>query len=229
LVGRSSGGGTGPADRAGARRKGADGPVDVLQPPLAEIVEIEVQLAGHVFVHPAGDGDAAGRRDLLQARRDVHTVAEDVVAVDHHVADMHAHAERHAQRLRLRRVPLGHVALHGDGAGHGRDDGWKLGEETVARELDDPPAVQADHRLQRRQMPLQRADGAVLVPPGQGAEAGHVGGENGGKAAGHGGSPSLGILCDMDRGREGRAVLAVLPRGCHSGMPAAAMPSITGS
>ncbi len=151
--------------------------------PLAEVAKAEVHLVGDIVLDAGRHGDAAGLGNLLQARGNVHAVAEDVVAVDHHVADMHAHAEVHARAVRLGGVSLRHLALHADGGGHGVHDRGELGQKPVARRLDDAPAVHADHRRQRVEMPFQRAHRPVLIAADERAEARHVGGEDGGETA----------------------------------------------
>src|SRR6185312_4859475 len=78
---------------AGLHAVDADRPVDVLVALLAHLVEAEVELARDLVVDARGDADAAGLGDALQARRDVHAVAEQIVALHHHVAQVDADAE----------------------------------------------------------------------------------------------------------------------------------------
>ena len=74
----------------------ADRRRDILERPLAEIVIVERQLAADLVVHFPRHDDAAGLRDLLEARGDVDAVAVDVAAFDHDVAQIDADAERDA-------------------------------------------------------------------------------------------------------------------------------------
>ncbi len=54
------------------------------------------ELVANLFLHIAGDGDAAWRRNLLHPRRNIDPFAEDVVAVDDYFADVDADAKQHA-------------------------------------------------------------------------------------------------------------------------------------
>ena len=48
---------------------------DVLQLDLALVDEAKIKLVAHLLVHRACDGDAAGVRDALDTRRNIHAVA----------------------------------------------------------------------------------------------------------------------------------------------------------
>jgi hypothetical protein len=61
-------------------------PGDVLERHLAEIDKMRVDPAAHVIEGGAGDKNAAGLADAFEARRDIDSIAEDVVALDQHVA-----------------------------------------------------------------------------------------------------------------------------------------------
>jgi hypothetical protein len=62
-------------------------PRNVLDCPLAEIVEAEPELVEHLVAHIGRDADAARVGDAFEPRRDVDAVAVDVVAIDDDVAD----------------------------------------------------------------------------------------------------------------------------------------------
>ena len=63
---------------------------------LALVHEAKIELVAHLLMHRACDGDAAGLRDALDTRRNIHAVAHQVVALDHDVADMNTDAQRQA-------------------------------------------------------------------------------------------------------------------------------------
>ena len=56
--------------------------VDVLQPLLAQISELDRDLAADLVVSRRRDADTAGLRDAFEPRRDVDAVAENVVAIE---------------------------------------------------------------------------------------------------------------------------------------------------
>ena len=74
-------------------RKTRIGRDDVLDALLAEILERDVEPVADLIADRARDADAAGLGELLQARGDVDAVAEDVVVLDDHVAEIDADAE----------------------------------------------------------------------------------------------------------------------------------------
>src|SRR3954451_9357930 len=70
--------------------------IDVLEAELVHVLEPQlVKLVDHVLVNGAADADPAGIGDLLDARRDVDAVAENIVLVDDDVAEVDADPELH--------------------------------------------------------------------------------------------------------------------------------------
>ena len=122
-------------ERVNAHRLG-----DVLKRPLAEVDKVRVDSAANMIVGGAGDANAARFRDALQTRRDVDAVAENILALDQHVAEMDAHAVDDAASLRGSGVALDHHLLDRHRTFDGGDNGGKLEQQTVAHGLDDPPA-----------------------------------------------------------------------------------------
>ena len=82
---------------------GADRPLDVLDPLLAQELQRQVELALQMVVGGAGNEHAARLRQLLEAGGDIHGVAEQVaVLLVDDVAEIDADAEADAVRLRAR-------------------------------------------------------------------------------------------------------------------------------
>ena len=119
---------------------------DVLELGRAEIDEVRVDLAAHVVVGCARDQHAARVAKALQPRRDVHAVAENVVALDQDVAEVDAEAIEDAFVLGRVGVTLDHQRLDRDCAFDGGDDGGKLHQKPIAHRLDDAAAVVGDDR-----------------------------------------------------------------------------------
>src|SRR4029079_5464838 len=118
---------------------GAHRPVDVLQRLLAEIAETQVELARNLVVDARRDIDAAGLGDALEPRGDVDSVAEQVIAFHHHVAEVHSDAELHPLVLGQRIVARLQRVLDLYGAAHRLRRARELGEHAVARGVDDAP------------------------------------------------------------------------------------------
>ena len=92
-------------------------PGDVLDLLLAGELQRQPEPALEVVVGGAGDQHAAGLAQLLQAGGDVDPVAEQVVALDHHVAEVDADAEHDAPVGRRLGLAVGHRLLDRDRAG----------------------------------------------------------------------------------------------------------------
>ena len=116
---------------------------------LAEIDEMRLDPAPHMFVSAAGNENAAGLADAFEPRRDIDAVAENVVALDEHVAEIDADAIEDALVFGRLGVALGHHFLDRDRAFDRGDDGGELDQEPVAGRLDDAAAF-ARHERSRR-------------------------------------------------------------------------------
>ena len=99
---------------------------DVLQGLRPEVVEHEIDLAADLPVRVVGNADAAGLGEFFQAGGDVDAVAEDIVLVDHDVAEMDADAEFDPLIRRNGGVAHRHAALDFDRALHRLDGARKF-------------------------------------------------------------------------------------------------------
>ena len=90
------------------------------------------------------DQDAARLGKLLQAGGDVDAVAVDVLAVDDHVAEVDADAERKPVLGRQGGVALAQGLLDVDSAGQRLDDAREVGQHAVTRRADDAAVVLGD-------------------------------------------------------------------------------------
>ena len=142
------------------------------------VVEGKVELVADLFVRRAGERDAAGLGQRLQAGGDVDAVAVDVVAVDDDVAQVDAYAEVHPFVIGQARVALGHHPLHLDGTGDRVDDAREFQQQAVAGGLDDAAAVGLDDGVGGGAVVLEARQRAGLVEPHQPAVAGDVGGDD---------------------------------------------------
>ena len=169
-------------------------PRDVLEVLVAEIDEIRIDLAAHVVIGRARDQNAARLANPLQPRRDVDAVAENVVALDQHVAEIDADAVDDALGFGRPGVALDHQLLDRNRAFDGGDDRRKLQQQAVARRLDDAPADACYDWARRLAMLPNAKRRPRLVLAHESRVADDVGGEDRGEAAGRGhcsGTPAL--------------------------------------
>ncbi len=123
--------------------KDTDRPADVLQLTLAEVAEIDRHLVPDVVADGARDDDFSGHSELMDTRRDVDAVSDQLVLVHDDVFHVDADPKRQRGALVLG-FGVAHRALHVEGPGHGGDCARKLHEDGVARDLQQPAAVLED-------------------------------------------------------------------------------------
>src|SRR5207244_3557887 len=83
-------------DRLRCKAEHANGPGDVLDLLLAEIGKSQWQLVADLIARDLRDAEATRFADRLEPRRDVHAVAENIIAVDNDVANIDADAQDEA-------------------------------------------------------------------------------------------------------------------------------------
>ena len=101
-------------------------PGDVLDLLLAHVLERKGELVAHLIPHHSADADPARFGQGFETRRDIDTVAEDVVLVDDDVAEIDADAEIDAPLGWHAGVTPGHLSLHLDRATNRIDHARKL-------------------------------------------------------------------------------------------------------
>ena len=129
----------------------------------------------------AGNHHAAGRRERLEARGDIHAVAVEVaiVLVDD-VAEVDADAKADTLGFGDVAFPLGHAALDEHRAADRVDDAGELAQGAVAHQLDGAAAILGDQRVgELLAVRLEPGERAVLVALHQPREAHHVGRQDG--------------------------------------------------
>ena len=124
-------------------------PGDVLDLLLAGELQRQPEPALQVVEGRAGDQHAAGLAQLLQAGGDVDAVAQEVVALDHHVAEVDADAEHDPPVGRRLGLAVGHRLLHRHRAGDRVDHRGELDDRPVAHQLDDAALVLGQQRVDR--------------------------------------------------------------------------------
>src|SRR5262249_50775016 len=122
-------------------------PSNVLKLLLTCVLEGDLKLTFRVLLHPTGDTDAPGLRQPLQTRGYVHSVPEDVIAVDDDVTLVNADPELDALVLGHLCVAFGHPALDLDSTAEGVHHARELHEHPVPGGLHDPSPVLGDLRV----------------------------------------------------------------------------------
>src|SRR5258706_702275 len=137
--------------------------VDVLQPLLAQIGELDLDLASNLIVRRRRDADTSRLSNALKPRGDVDTVPEDVVALYQDVTEIDANPEQHSAINGHPFVPLVHHRLHGYCAFDRVNDRGKLKPNAVTCGLHKSTPVLRHERIGNRAVFTECAGGADLV------------------------------------------------------------------
>ena len=131
---------------------------------FAEIFEGDVESIAHLVANRGGDADAARRRELLESRRYVDAVSENVAVVDDDIAEIDADSELDPARGRYVGVAACHPALDLGGTLHGVRNALEFDQHSVTGRFDDPPLVLLDGGIDELQpVRLQSRERARLV------------------------------------------------------------------
>jgi hypothetical protein len=151
----------------------------------AEILEGESQLVFHMFVDASGYIDAATVCQGLQSRRNIDTVPEYLVAINHHVADVDANSKLHSMPLWQVKGPFAQITLYFNRGSYSLNGARKFGHYTVARAAKDSAAVLSDQLRNCGETDAERDVRALLIDLHEGAVADNVGGQDRGQSAFH--------------------------------------------
>src|ERR1700730_15310245 len=177
------------SNRFGAQRIHLHGSHDVFDALLAPVLEGVGELVADLIAHHPRDADAARFRQTFQSCGHIDAIAEDVVLLNDHVAEIDPNAEGEALILGRFGVALGHAALDLNGTTHRIDHAWKFSEKAIAGILYRMTAVLLDLRINELpEMSLEPFVRPLLIRPHQARVPRHIGGEDCSEAAdsGHG-------------------------------------------
>ena len=139
---------------------------DVLDRLLAVVLVSERELVPYLFVHRARDANAAGVGETLQPRRDVDPVTVDLIALDHHVAEVDADAKLHPALRRQLRVLSLERGLNIDRAIHRLDHAGELGQNAIAGGVYEAAVVLLDQAVDDLAMSGQSSEASPPhLPP----------------------------------------------------------------
>ena len=99
----------------------------------------------------------------MDARCNVHAVAEQIIALDDDVAQVDAHAKLHLLFGREMFVARAQRGLDFGCAANGLDCAVEFGEQRVARRIEDPSPVQVDQRFEDFPVAAKHAHCALFV------------------------------------------------------------------
>ncbi len=162
---------------------------DVLELLFAKILKIDFRPTACLAIGFFRNAHAAVLRELLHARRDVHAVAIDVIAIDDDLAEIYADAKYDPSVLALTFIARGHVLLNRDRALDSIDHAGKFDQRPVAHQLDEAAIAFVDPGINEiAPVRLQTRQGPGLVGRHQPAVADNVRAQDRGK-------PALDLLC----------------------------------
>jgi len=166
--------------------KASTGSRDVLQVLRSQTAVTQRQLVLHLIVGLPGNADTAALGDSFETGRDVDAVSVEIIALDDHVAEMHADAKCHLAVAARAAVARRHGPLDFGRAVDALDDAGEFRQQAVAHQLHCPAAMLGDRRVDHlRAMLVQQGGRARLVLAHQPAVADRVGGQDRGQSAFH--------------------------------------------
>ncbi len=139
---------------------------DILQFLLASVLVGKVELVADILAHRARHRHPTRLGDAFDPRRDIDPVAENVVALDDHIAEVDTDAKLDPPLLGDRRIAAAHFTLDVDRAIDRADHAGEFDQHAVAGQFDDPPLVPGDARVdQFGAMLAQARQRADLIGP----------------------------------------------------------------
>ncbi len=137
--------------------------------------------------------NASWRREGLQARCDVHTVAHEIGSVDHHVAKVNCDAPDHALGAGASGFRFSNAILYGKRAPHCIDGTAEFDQEAVTHGLEQPPPVLLQGRIDYRlALPREAVQRFLFGVRYETAESDHICADDGGETSVHGIPPTAG-------------------------------------
>jgi hypothetical protein len=145
---------------------------------LTEISEDQGQFGAYMVLHNTGDANPTRFRKSFQPGRDIDGIAEEVVALNHDVADVERDPKPHLLTGRPIRILLGYGVLNRDGTLNGVHGAGEVGDEAVTRGIENPTAMRGDQVIDDDPVGRERSKGTDLIAAHEGAVARDIRGEN---------------------------------------------------
>jgi hypothetical protein len=152
-------------------------PSNILELLLAGILEVRIQSIADLVIGGLLNADSTWLRYPLQPSRHIHTIAEQVLTLDHHIAEIDAHTELDPLLGREIGIPAVHPALEIKGTPDRVHHGGKFDKNAVACGFHDPAAMERNGGIDQLAPKLAQAlERALFVNTGQPGIARHIGG-----------------------------------------------------
>ncbi|HXG81480.1 MAG TPA: hypothetical protein VNJ05_06740 [Sphingomicrobium sp.] len=165
---------------------GPHGEVDVLELLVAQILKREIELVANVLTHRAGNGNSTGFCDPFKPRGDVHSIPEDVVIIDNHVAQIDSNPEFDAAVIGNPDIAGAHFPLNFGRAFDRIHNAGEFDEHPIAGQFDNPPVMLRNGRIDELgAVSLEAGQCADFIRAHKAAVAHYIGGHDRGQSAFH--------------------------------------------
>jgi hypothetical protein len=134
-----------------------------------------------MVMHSPGDANPTRLRESFQSGSDIDSIAEEIFALNHDIADVEPDAEPHLLTDRSIRVFLVYGFLHRDSTLHGVHRTGEVSDEAVTRRVEDPTPMRADQAIGDDPVGGEGAKSANFVLPHKAAVAFDIGCEDSGE------------------------------------------------
>jgi hypothetical protein len=131
-----------------------------------------------VIVHASRNADFAALDQALEPSSYVHAVAEDVIVLDHDVADIEADPEAHPATFRLAFVSLLKGSLNFDRTANRVEHAGEFGDHAIAGGVRDPASMLRDELVDDRPARRQRGHRRFFIAVHQPAVTLDIGGKD---------------------------------------------------
>jgi len=146
------------------------------------VLEAHVHLVANLLIGGLGDADAAWLCDAFQTCGNIDTVTEQILALDHYIANIDSDPEFDSFFGWDIRILTIHSALHIQGTAHSVHDRKKFDENPVAGGFHDTAAMVRNGGINQLASKVSQAlERALLIKPSQSRITRHIGGEDRGK------------------------------------------------
>src|SRR5215475_7302529 len=164
---------------------GAHRPSDVLELPLPQVLERQIEPPGGIFLNAGRHAEPTRFSQSFEPRRDVHAIAKNIAIFDDNIADVDANSKLNALVLRHSSISFSHAGLDLAGAAQRIHDTTEFDEQPIARRLHEPAVVRGDRRIDQL-IPdrLEPSQSAALVSSHQSGVTGYISSEDRSETAG---------------------------------------------
>jgi hypothetical protein len=151
---------------------------DILDQLLAQVFKDHAAPMTQVIVHSPGDADLAALDQPVEPSGNVHAVSENVVVLDHDIADIDTDAKAHPPPFGLAFICLLKRRLDLDCTPNCVEHAGKFGEHAIAGGVRDPASILSNELVDDGPAGRQRVHRRLFVTVHQAAVALDIGGKD---------------------------------------------------